>query len=515
MTSLQNSSPIDLPPWSPKIYKMFNTWQRDRQMAGLLLHASEHAEEIREKCKSFRGFVEEAWGVLEPGTKFVPGWHIDAICDHLEAITWGGIDPRLIINVPPGSMKSLLVSVMWQAWEWGPCGMPHHRFLSTSFEQETATRDSRKTRDLVQSEWYKMLWPEIILKRAGEGSFENTKTGSREAVAFASLTGKRGDRLTIDDPHSVSQAESETDRKKATRLFIEGGQNRLNDQMKSAIVIIMQRVHEADLSGVLLAEDMGYVHLCIPMEFDEKRRCITPIWEDPRTFDGELMNEARMPEAALKPLRISEYSYAGQYQQTPGPRKGGFFKPDMIEIVDAIPAGVTKWARGWDLAATTDGDWTVGLLMGQMKDGRYVIADVKRERFTSDMRDALIKNTASQDGKGVEISIPREPAAAGKTLGIWHARLLAGYKVEVSPETGSKEDRADPYSSQVNVGNVVMLRGHWNKVLIEEMRNFPKGRYDDQVDAGSRAFKKLVFGIPKAFIARPQTFSIPNVSPGG
>jgi hypothetical protein len=231
-------------------------------------------ETIRNRCKTLAGFVREAWHVLEPEAKYVPNWHIDAICAHLEAVTDGRIN-RLLINVPPGSSKSLIVSVMWPAWEWGPCGRRSLRYLATAFNEGPVKRDTRKCRDLIASEWYQRLWPEVRLTRTAETSFANSATGTREGVPFGSLTSQRGDRLIIDDPHSTETAESDTERLNTTRKFREGAVNRLNDQEKSAIVVIMQRLHEQDISGVIISLGMDYVHLMLPMEFDPTRSCET------------------------------------------------------------------------------------------------------------------------------------------------------------------------------------------------------------------------------------------------
>ncbi len=182
------------------------------------------AERIRARCKTLAGFVREAWHVLEPTQPYIHGWHIDAICAHLEAITNGtflamGLSNRLLINVPPGTMKSLLASVFWPAWEWGPMQMPGMRYLSTSYSETYVKRDSRRMRDLIKSEWYQSLWPEVKLSREGEASFANDKTGFREGVPFTSMTGGRGDRVIIDDPHSTETAESPAERQRTTRIF--------------------------------------------------------------------------------------------------------------------------------------------------------------------------------------------------------------------------------------------------------------------------------------------------------
>jgi hypothetical protein len=175
----------------------------------------------RRAQRSFAEFVKIAWHVLEPETPLIWNWHLDAICFHLQALSEGkflelGLPNRLLINVPPGTSKSLLVSVLWQAWEWGPGGRPGLRYLSTSYSDILVNRDTRKARDLVLSDWYQERWP-LYLNRRAETSFANEKTGTRQGVPFGSLTSQRGDRLIIDDPHSTETAESEVERNNTTR----------------------------------------------------------------------------------------------------------------------------------------------------------------------------------------------------------------------------------------------------------------------------------------------------------
>lgn len=456
------------------------------------------AEIIRTRCQSLAGFVREAWHVLEPNQQLVWNWHLDAICDHLEAITYGKIN-RLLINVPPGSSKSLIVSVMWQAWEWTFPHLRSMRFLTTAFNDGPVKRDTRKCRDLVLSEWYQSLWPEVVLTRTGETSFANSSTGTREGVAFGSLTSQRGDRLVIDDPHSTETAESDTERGNTTRKFREGAINRLNDQERSAIVVIMQRLHDDDISGVIIKQKMGYVHLMLPLEFEPERRCVTPIFEDPRTYDGELLDPVRMPRDTVDKLKrdTTAYAFAGQYQQRPSAREGNTFKRHWFEIVAAAPARA-KRCRGWDLAASkkkagvsSGPAFTAGVRLSEA-DGVYYIEDVVRERGSPADVDKLIKSTAEHDGKAVRVSIPQDPGQAAKGQVLAFAKMLAGYDCRFSPETGDKETRAIPVSAQAEVGNVKIVRGDWNEAFIEELCLFPAGKYKDQVDALSRAFSELL-----------------------
>lgn len=454
------------------------------------------AERIRERCARLVGFVREAWPVLHPNTSYVYGWHIEAICEHLEAITDGRIT-RLLINVPPGTMKSLLVSVFWPAWEW--TFRPSLQYLTTSYSEGYVKRDSRRMRDLVNSDWYQQLWSDkVTLSRTAEISFENTARGSREGKPFASLTGGRGDRVVIDDPHSTETAESEAERENTTRIFRESVPTRLNDPERSAIVVIMQRLHERDVSGQILALKLGYDHLMLPMEFEPERRCSTSIgFKDPRTSDGELLFPERFPRHVVERDKVpmGSYAVAGQFQQRPTPREGGKFKRAWFngKILDDVPKCI-KWVRHWDLAATKKitAARTAGVKMGQTADGRYIVAHVTKTQDEGHEVRKLIKATASIDGKEVEISLPQDPGQAGKVQAQELVSMLAGWNARARPETGAKETRAEPYSAQCEAGNVYLVRGSWNDDYLDELCLFPGGSFKDQVDASSGAFGRLV-----------------------
>jgi predicted phage terminase large subunit-like protein len=185
-------------------------------------------------------------------------------------------------------------------------------------------------------------------------------------------------------------------------------------------------------------------------------------------------------------------TWAALYQQRPTPLDGDLFKPDQISVIDALPEANIQWVRGWDLASTTDGDYTAGVRLGRLPDNRFIIADVVRLRVGPDRRDAALVNTAALDGKKTKQSIPQDPGQAGKTQVLYLTRSLVGYTVITSPETGDKITRAEPVAAQINVGNVSMLRGDWNAAFVSELRVFPNGTNDDQVDALSRAFAELL-----------------------
>jgi predicted phage terminase large subunit-like protein len=496
--------------------------EEEAKKAAELRDLEVNADAIRSRCQTLAGFVKEAWHILEPEAEFIHNWHIDAICSHLEAVTDGRIN-RLLINVPPGSSKSLLVSVMWQAWEWGPKGRRSLRYLATSFNEGPVKRDTRKCRDLIESDWYQRLWPEVKLVRSAEMSFANDSTGTREGVPFGSLTSQRGDRLLIDDPHSAASAESEAERLSTTRKFREGAVNRLNDQKKSAIVVIMQRLHEEDVSGVILSLGMGYVHLMLPMEFDPARACSTAIgFSDPRTDDGQLLDPVRFPKAEVEKLKheMGSYAYSGQYDQNPTPRSGGMFQRDDFEIVDEwnVPTGGIT-VRAWDFAASVpkpgkQPDYTVGIKVKKVR-GVFYVLDVVRGRWSAGQVNDKLVSTAGLDGTGVTIRKPQDPAAAGKSDAIDKTQKLAGYSVITKPNTGDKTTRARPASSQSESKNIKLVRAPWNEAFLNEVCGFPSAAHDDQVDALSDAINELALGLARVPLVGPIAVKGVRPSPGG
>jgi predicted phage terminase large subunit-like protein len=453
----------------------------------------------RELCRrSLADFAKMAWHVLEPSTPLKWGWALDAICQHLEAVTAGDIR-RIVMNVPPGSMKSLLTGVIWPAWEWGPKGRPQTRVLGTAHKQDLAVRDAMKCRRLITSEWYQARWPVALTSdQNAKTKFENDKTGFREAMAFASMTGSRGDRVILDDPLSVDSANSDADLRAAELTFTEALPTRVNND-QSAIVVIMQRLNERDTTGIILNRDLGYVHLCLPMRFEADRRCVTPIFTDPREADGELLFPERFPEAAVAELEktLGSYASAGQLQQRPAPRGGGMFKREWFPVVGAAPVGC-KWVRGWDLAATADSKaaWTAGVLIGKAPDGRFYIKNATRIQGSAADVERLLINTASQDGVETRGSIPQDPGQAGKAQSQYLIKQLAGYAYSATPESGDKETRAMPLAAQAEAGNVLIVRGDWNDAFLAEMETFPMGKFKDQVDAATRAFGELARPVP-------------------
>lgn len=463
-------------------------------------------EATRELCRrSLAAFAKRAWPVLEPATDLKWGWALDAICAHLEAVTNGDIN-RLLINVAPGSMKSLLTGVIWPAWEWGPRAMPHLRFLGTAHKQDLAVRDNMKCRRLVQSTWYQRLWPVRLSKdQDAKTKFENDATGFREAMAFTSMTGSRGDRVLLDDPHSVDDANSPVKLAGDILTFREALPSRVNND-QSAIVIIMQRLNEKDVASVAI--ELGYEHLCIPMRYEPDRHCTTSIgWSDPRTVEGELMFPERFPEKQVAELErtLGAYATASQLQQRPAPRDGGLFKRSWFQPIPALPANIKRTARAWDFAATakatgSDPDWSAGVRMSNTADGLYIIEGCNRFRGSPMEVEAAVKAQAGIDGKAVTIRLAQDPGAAGKAWLAAMVKLLAGYPIKTERPTGDKATRASPLAAQAEAGNVRILvtgdadRDAWIGPFLDELCLFPAGAHDDQVDAAADAFAELALG---------------------
>jgi len=442
-------------------------------------------------------FTRQAWHVLEPTTSFVSGWHIDAICEHLEAVSRSEIT-RLLINIPPRHTKSLLVSVFWPCWSW--IHNPSSRWLFTSYGQDLSTRDSVKCRRIITSQWYQDRWSDkfaITSDQNQKTRFENSKTGYRLATSVGGmLTGEGGGFLIIDDPHNVKETESDTIRESTLRWYDEVLSTRLDDPKTGAKVIIMQRVHERDLSGHVLQKEAGYTHLCLPARYETDRKCSTILgFSDPRREEGEPLWPALYGDKELAELEnsLGSYAAAGQLQQRPSPRGGGMFKIDKFELIDRFnPDQVLRSVRYWDKAGTQGGGaFTAGVLIHRMRDKSYVVADTVHGQWSSGIREQRIKQVAELDGNKVRVWVEQEPGSGGKESAESTIRNLTGYSARADRVTGSKEVRAEPYATQVEIGNVSILNRHWTKVFLQEHESFPVGERKDQVDAAAGAFAKL------------------------
>jgi predicted phage terminase large subunit-like protein len=454
-------------------------------------------------------FIRLCWPILEPGRKFTEGWAVEAICEHLEAVTRGDIK-RLLINVPPGCMKSLTTNVFWPAWEWGPQRKPSMRYVTAAYAEQLTIRDNRKCLALIRSPLYQSLWGDVFQldpDQQAKTKFDTDHTGWKLATSVGgAATGERGDRVIIDDPHNVKEGESEAKREEALQWFTEVVPTRINDPTNSAMICIMQRVHEGDISGHILEHMKDWEHLCLPMEYELEHPHPTRTsvnFKDPRTEEGELLWPERFtPESLVRDKNVlsswgGEYAVSGQFQQRPAPRGGGMFQVDKLTIIKPheVPKGGRR-VRGWDLAATAKGKGarTAGVLMRRTPDGSIYIEDSDAFRANPMGVYDRILACAKRDGYSTDVDLPQDPGQAGKSQKSHLAKLLEGYSFHCSPETGSKEDRARPLSAQVEAGKVFLVEGPWNERFKAEMAMFPAGNLKDQVDASTRAYARLLVG---------------------
>jgi len=452
----------------------------------MILTSSDIEAAKRELCRrSLAHFARQAWHVLEPGTPLKWGWALDAICEHLEAVTHGDIN-RLLMNVPPGSMKSLLTGVIWPAWEWGPLDMPQKRFLGTAHKQDLAVRDNLKCRRLIQSEWYQSNWPVVITgDQNAKTKFENAHTGFREAMAFASMTGSRGDRVILDDPHSVDDANSVTKLAGDITTFREALPSRVNNE-HSAIVIIMQRLNEGDVSAVAL--DLDYQHLCIPMRYEGRKTISTALsTPDPRTEDGELMFPDRFPEAQVVALEksLGTYATAGQLQQRPTPRGGGIFKAEWWRYYRELPPLEYRNIYA-DTAMKTgeENDYSVFQCWGKGKDGKIYLVDMIRGKWEAPELKAQgkafwLKHKGQSNGTLRHLKI--EDKASG--TGLIQQLKQEGVPVKPIPRSKDKTTRGYDAAPMIEAGNVYLSD---NVPALPELLNeaamFPNGKHDDTLD---------------------------------
>lgn len=451
----------------------------------------------RELCKrSLAEFAKRAWEVLEPSAELKWGWALDAICLHLEAVTDGRIT-RLLMNVPPGSMKSLLTGVIWPAWEWGPKGMPEMRFIGTAHEETLAIRDSRKCRDLIKSDWYQKLWPvELLSDLDGKREFGNSRKGIRQARAFTSMTGVRGDRVILDDPISADNANSQAKLEAAKIAFTETLPTRVNNE-KSAIVVVMQRLNEGDVSGVILDMKLPYVHLYIPMRFESANRCETIIgWKDPRTVEGELMFPERFSEQQVKELEttLGPYGTAGQLQQRPAPRGGGIIKVDWFKYYVELPQ--LEFRSIFVDTALKDGqenDYSVFECWGRSTTGQAVLIDLLRGKWEAPdllekARAFWFKHLESHPAPLRSMEI--EDKASG--TGLIQTLRREGVPILPIPRDKDKISRGHDAAPFIASGNVLLpVSAHWLDEFLNEVKLFPAGKNDDQLDPMFDAIQRV------------------------
>ena len=508
-------------------------------VAGLLqdpdaLQAHILAEQARRSgSRSFASFVKQAWHIID-GTPLVWGWHVQTICDHLEAVSRGEIT-RLLVNVPPGHAKSLLVSVLWPAWMWAK--RPGWQVICASHGHDLAVRDAIKSRQIIESPWYRQNFGGNWTLREDQNTkslYVNTAFGHRLSVGIGGgVIGHRAHCIIIDDPLNAKEAHSKAARDEATR-FMQTASTRFNDASSGVMVMIMQRLHEEDPSGFVLAGG-GWEHVMLPAEYESYRKSRTFVqrggervlfWEDPRETEGELLFPAKFSREVLTRLRrpneLGEYGYAGQEQQNPSPVGGGIFKvadwrfwqPDTAaqqrfgygssSIRPRGCVGAEEFpAQSIDLEDLDDMLLSVDATFRETKSGSFVAIHVwgrkgsrrvliyrvhRRMDFTDTVIEMLRVIEMFPEARRKLIEGKANGDAILSTLEKSHGVI----GLEAVPVSGSKEQRANAMQPYVTAHNVELPEGApWLDEYIAEHAAFPNGANDDDVDAQSQGLQGL------------------------
>lgn len=465
---------------------------------------------VRELTKeSFFFFCQEFWSTVVTETP-VWNWHIPYLCSEIQLAVervWRGEQKLydLIINQPPGTTKSTVISVLLTPWIW--TRFPEARSICGSHTYDLVMDLSRKSRDVIISPdrrdggpSYAEVFPEIQLRddQNTKEHFMNTTGGFRKSVTVGgkSPTGFHANYLIIDDPLDPQKAASEPEIKNANDWMNITLPSRKVSEKTSLTILVMQRLHQNDPTGNWMARGQGdYKRISLPADAHEFP--VEPPELEANYVDG-LFDPVRLtrPTLANKRATLGEWGYAGQYGQSPVPRSGGMFKTAKLDFVKEAPPMVAL-CRYWDKAGThMGGCFTAGALMGYTinkwtKLQEWWILDMVLGQWASEEREAIILSTAQRDGRKPIIGVEQEGGSGGVESADATVKRLAGFRVRKDIPKGDKTLRADPFATQVNVGNVHVLIAPWNAALLNEMQFFPSSTYKDQIDALSGAFAML------------------------
>lgn len=491
----------------------------------------------KELCeRSFVDFVRLAWPHIDPA-KFQPGPHIAVVAAHLQAcyqptaheLATGrvyaneGAITRLLINICPGSAKSTLVNVLFPAWVW--TRDPSKRILSTSHKEDLAIRDSLKTRRLIKSAWYQRHWPiDIRDDQDSKANFENAKFGARAASPYKSITGSRGNIVIVDDPHSVEDAKSDAYRARATETFLDTIPSRLNDPERDVIIVVMQRLHQDDVSGVILDRPgLGYTHLCIPLIADGEARAPTTIgWVDTRA-EGECMHPERWGEKAIAGFMTNPFTFAGQYQQRPSPKNDGYFDIKWFNRYQSrdLPKHLHYYMTSDHAPGGREtSDWNVVRIWGVDEFRNLWLVDSFRQKCKPDVMLGIIRDANGKATLATEGALPLirkyRPLAwfpeadntwaaisSFVTAGMMETGVLCRIKTLPTKGSGDKEGKALAYQAMASMGLVHLPVGPIGDDALVEYATFPNGRHDDQVDADGAIARVLAEALP-AFVPAAQ-----------
>src|SRR5690349_22195267 len=431
-------------------------------------------------------FAQRCFSELNPQAPFAPNWHLEIIAAKLTEVRQGKIR-RLIINLPPRHLKSLMASIAFPAWYLGLD--PSVQILCVSYAQDLADKLARDCRSIMMSPWYRRIFPtRLAAHRQAVQEFITTRQGYRLATSTGGvLTGRGADIIAIDDPLKPEEALSKTLRQACNEWFVHTLYSRLNDKRTGAIVIIMQRLHEDDLVGHVLAQEPWEV-LSFPAiaEADEVHQ-IETIW-GPRCFTrrrDEALHPDREPLETLEHIRrtIGEYNFAGQYQQSPAPLGGGLVKADWFKRYreNELPERFDRIVQSWDTAnkATELSDFSVCTTWG-VKGKDLFLLGVFRRRLEYPALNRAVRDQQGQFNANVVLI---EDKASGTQL-IQDLIADGCHGVTRYQPTGDKTMRMHAQTAVIENGFVhIPETAPWLAEYLHELAVFPNGKHDDQADS--------------------------------
>lgn len=448
-------------------------------------------------------FLQRVFYEINPQTKFKGSWHIEYLMAKLEACRLGKIK-RLIVNIPPRSLKSISASVAFPAWLLGKD--PSAQILCVSYAQDLAEKHARDCRNVMSAEWYQEVFPTRISgDRNAVYDFETTMHGGRNATSVGGvLTGRGADFIIIDDPLKPDEALSDTQRNAANEWFSHTLYSRLNDKSSGCIIIIMQRLHEDDLVGhVLQQEDWDVVSFPAIAECDEEIVVESTFGtQRVQRHIGDVLHPERESKENLEQIRktLGEYHFSGQYQQAPAPRGGGMVKEAWFKRYgpNDLPEKFDRIIQSWDTAnkPTELSDYSVCTTWG-LKDKRIYLLNVLRKRLDfPDLKRAVQAQYEACDPSVVLI----EDKASGTQL-IQEMHEAGIYAATAYKSKFDKVMRLDAQTAVIENGFVyIPHEAYWLAEYLHELSTFPKSKYDDQVDSTSQALEWLKQRIPGAGI---------------